>query len=965
MTRLSFLEGASEMNGRIRSFNWAETPLGPPTSWPAALRSALSICLGSTFPTAIYWGPRFHLLYNDAWSHILADRHPAGLGQPASEVWRDIWPVVGPQLETVLERGEGFTAYDQLLVMEREGRPDPTYWNYSFTPIRDENGEVVGVFNQGNDTTQKVVAERLHRFRTELESSLRNETDPRRIMKLASSAVGQHLQASRVGYGEVQAGGSTVSFEISYVDGVEPLNGVFRLDGFGAKSIEQQRTGFTVNCPDVMADPDQDPAVWKAIDTRAFASVPLIRNGQFVASFYVNFPEPHLWTRDELALIEDVAARTWEAVERARAEEGLRESEIRFRNMADSAPVMMWVTDPTGYCTYLNRNWFDFTGQTPDEALGYGWLSVTHPDDRDAAGAAFETANQKREAFRLEYRLRRRDGQYRWTLDAASPRFAPDGAFLGFVGSVIDIDERHEAERRLTSESEALEILNQSGAAIASEIDLERVVQTVTDAGVKLTGAQFGAFFYNVVDREGESYLLYSISGVPREHFSKFPMPRNTHVFDPTFKGEGIIRSDDITRDERYGRNDPHWGMPHGHLPVRSYLAVPVISRSGEVIGALLFGHPDVGVFTERSERLMVGIAAQAAIAIDNARLYRNAQHEIAERMLKELALSQSEEFSRSVLESSGDCIKILTLDGTIEFINGNGLKLLDLEDASAEIGQKWWHFWPTESRAQVEEATRTALEGGSGRFSAFRATGKGTSKWWDVIVTRVPGHDGKAHRLVSIGRDVTLQRKAEETQKLLLRELNHRVKNLFAIVSGMITMTARTSSSVADMTHLLKGRLTALAKAHELIRSAIKEDIDAQEGAQLEDLLRSVISPHLDSMEEDRLTLEGPSFLLGIAAATSLSLIFHEFATNAAKYGSLASPGGRLDISWKPVGETLEILWQETVVGHEISPPVSSGFGSKLAQSSATGQLSGTLDYEWHSSGVHIRLVLPQNHLR
>lgn len=952
------------MSERIRSFAWAATPLGPPETWSSALRSALSICLGSTFPTAIYWGPSLQLLYNDAWSHILADRHPAALGRPAAEVWRDIWPVVGPQLEKVISTGEGFTAYDQLLVMERNGRPDPTYWNYSFTPIRDDGGTVVGIFNQGNDTTQKVVAERLTRFRADLESRLHNETDARRIMDLAATVVGQHLKANRTGYGEIQRDGATVIFEVSYVDGVAPIKGAYSLDDFAAKNISAQRAGQVVSCADVNADPHHDPARWKAIDTRAFASVPLIRNGQFVASFYVNFCEPHLWTADELALIKDVAARTWEAVERARAEEGLRESEIRFRNMADHAPVMMWVTDPTGYCTYLNRSWFDFTGQSPEEACGFGWLDATHPEDRDAAATAFEMANQRKEAFRLEYRLRRHDGHYRWAIDAAAPRFAPDGAFLGFVGSVIDIDERHEAEQRVRIESEALEILNQSGAAIASEIDLDRVVQTVTDAGVKLTGAQFGAFFYNVVDRNGERYQLYAISGVPREHFSKFPMPRNTHIFEPTFKGLGTIRSDDITKDPRYGRNDPHWGMPKGHLPVRSYLAVPVISRSGEVLGGLFFGHPEAGIFTERSERLILGIAAQGAIAIDNAHLYRNAQHEIAERMSKEIALSQSEEFSRSVVESSGDCIKILTLDGTIEFINGTGLQLLELDDPSSEVGQKWATFWPPESRPQVEAATRKALEGASGRFSAFRETGKGTPKWWDVIVTRVPGHDGSAHRLVSIARDVTQQRKAGEAQKLLLRELNHRVKNLFAIVYGMVTMTARNAASVTDMTQSLKGRLTALAKAHELIRSAITHDAATPDGASLEALLVSVIQPHLDPKEKGQLTLDGPQFLLGVAAATSLSLIFHEFATNAAKYGALAAPGGRLDISWKPEGDTLQIDWRETVVGRSISSPNSSGFGTKLAQSSATGQLSGTLAYEWHSSGVHIRLALPTEHL-
>ena len=157
-------------------------------------------------------------------------------------------------------------------------------------------------------------------------------------------------------------------------------------------------------------------------------------------------------------------------------------------------------------------------------------------------------------------------------------------------------------------------------------------MQIVTDAGVELSGAEFGAFFYNVLNEAGESYTLYTLSGAPLEAFSKFPMPRNTEVFGPTFRGEGIVRSDDITKDSRYGRNAPYNGMPVGHLPVRSYLAVAVVSRSGEVLGGLFFGHARPGVFTERSERGLSGLAGEAAVAIDNARLAQAAQREIAER---------------------------------------------------------------------------------------------------------------------------------------------------------------------------------------------------------------------------------------------------------------------------------------------------------------------------------------------
>lgn len=143
-----------------------------------------------------------------------------------------------------------------------------------------------------------------------------------------------------------------------------------------------------------------------------------------------------------------------ETTGRVRAERAVQESESRFRNMADHAPVMMWVTDESGYCTYLNRAWYEWTGQSPGEAEGFGWLNATHPDDREEAERVFREANGARSGFRVEYRLQCADGSYRWALDAASPRFGDDGSYLGYVGSVLDIHERRTAEDR-QRESEA------------------------------------------------------------------------------------------------------------------------------------------------------------------------------------------------------------------------------------------------------------------------------------------------------------------------------------------------------------------------------------------------------------------------------------------------------------------------------------------------------------------------------
>lgn len=650
---------------------------------------------------------------------------------------------------------------------------------------------------------------------------------------------------------------------------------------------------------------------------------------------------------------------TLDITERKAAEQRLKESEAQFKTLSDRVPNFVWFGTPDGRIHYLNRRWYEYTGQREGEALDFGWTATVHPEDAGRTMDEWQRALSTGNNYEVELRYRRHDGEYRWYVARAEPLKDATGAITGWFGTSTDIHERRQAEEEARAESEALEILNRTGAAIASEIDLERVVQTVTDAGVELTGAQFGAFFYNLHNEKGESYTLYTISGVPREHFSKFPMPRNTQVFEPTFRGDGIVRSDDITQDPRYGRNAPYRGMPEGHLPVRSYLAVPVVSRSAEVIGGLFFGHSDTGVFSERDERLLRGIAAQAAIAIDNARLFRAAQHEIAQRVRKEVALRESEEFSRSVVESSGDCIKVLGLDGTLRFMNESGRCRMEIEDLAAICGRPWSDLWPRDSLADVEAALEAARGGGIGRFSAFCPTAKGTPKWWDVIVTPVLGADDRPIRLVSISRDITEQRKSEEARQLLLRELNHRVKNLFAIASGMVTMTARNATSVKAMAEGLKGRLHALAKAHELIRSAITTEVGHQQNASLRSLIEEVVMPHLDG-SVDQLTVDGPDIDLGVSAATGLALIFHELATNAAKYGALASPHGRLAIAWRVRDGQLELDWEECISGMVIEPPCKEGFGSQLARSSATGQLGGSISYDWRPTGVRIELMVP-----
>ncbi|HEY0099883.1 MAG TPA: ATP-binding protein, partial [Pyrinomonadaceae bacterium] len=270
-------------------------------------------------------------------------------------------------------------------------------------------------------------------------------------------------------------------------------------------------------------------------------------------------------------------------------------------------------------------------GYMAEEVIGKPVLILIPPEHQDEEPNILARIRRGERIEHYETLRMRKDGTLVDISLTVSPIKGADGRIIGASKIARDISERKRAEALLREQREIIEIVNRVGQSVAAELDLHKLVQTVTDAATEISGAHFGSFFYNVLDEKGASYMLYTLSGVPREAFAHFPMPRATDLFGPTFRGEGTIRIDDVKLDPRYGKNSPYYGMPEGHLPVTSYLAVPVVSRSGEVVGGLFFGHPEAGVFTERVARVVEGLAAQAAVAVDNASLYDAAQRARAE----------------------------------------------------------------------------------------------------------------------------------------------------------------------------------------------------------------------------------------------------------------------------------------------------------------------------------------------
>jgi PAS domain S-box-containing protein len=474
-------------------------------------------------------------------------------------------------------------------------------------------------------------SERRLRFLDALAQSVRSLREPLEIMHVTARALGQHLAVSRCAYAQVLDDQDQFDLIGDYNDGVDSIVGRYAFSDFGGEVLRLMRADQPYINNDVDSDPvtaGNDLAAYRLTQIRAVICVPLHKEGRFVAAMAVHQDVPRTWTPQEIALVQIVVSRCWETLDRIRADKALREAHQRLSLAMAAGELGDWQWDAVTDSMVLGDRAARMYGIPAGKSMLRSELRlVIHPDEREAARAAAERSMAERGVYCAEYRVLPADGgPMRWLLVQGKPSWAADGTVTGMVGVVQDVTHRRRAQELARSEADMLEILNRTGAALAAELDLQKLLQHATDAATQLTGATFGAFFYNGTDEQGEAYLLYTLSGAPREAFEKFGHPRPTALFGPTFNGEPPIRSDDILQDERYGRWGPHHGMPPGHLPVRSYLAVPVISRSGDVIGGMFFGHPEVGRFNERAERLAVGIAGQAAVAVDNARLYEQAQ---------------------------------------------------------------------------------------------------------------------------------------------------------------------------------------------------------------------------------------------------------------------------------------------------------------------------------------------------
>ncbi|MHC2086160.1 HWE histidine kinase domain-containing protein [Methylobacterium sp. CM6244] len=458
----NWLTGDSEMARAVRGHDWSATPLGPLELWPLSLRIASSMVLDHPLPMVLCWGSELIALYNDAYRPLLGKK-PEALGRSFLEVWGEARATIAPQIERAFA-GETIRLEDAPFTLERLGRPEEAFFNYTFSPVWDGMGRIVGVLNPAFETTEHVLAERrraAHQealreseerqaFLLELSDALQPLAEAADIQQAASYLLGQHLGASRIMYAEVYGVGddAEVIIRSQHVrEGTRfPERFPYKMVSEGFADETFQANGRVI-VSDVASDPrlrEDVRHVWLAGGIAAQAAVPLIKNGRVVCAIGVHASRPREWSSAEITLIADVAERTWAAAERARAESAQRESEARFAQFAASSSDALWIRNArTLAMEYASPAIQTIYGVPPEALLGdpKHWAALIVPEDRDAALEHLERGRNG-EAVTHEFRIVRvSDGAFRWIRNTDFPLYDEDGRIERVGGIAQDITE--------------------------------------------------------------------------------------------------------------------------------------------------------------------------------------------------------------------------------------------------------------------------------------------------------------------------------------------------------------------------------------------------------------------------------------------------------------------------------------------------------------------------------------------
>jgi PAS domain S-box-containing protein len=836
----AFLAGGGETGALMRRHDWSDSPLNTPETWPQSLRSVVGLILSSKFPMFVAWGSELGFLYNDAYAEILGAKHPRALGRRFFDIWSEIWPDISPLIDAALAGEATFRENLPLVMNRRGFDEETWFtFSYSpvrdesgtvagmFCACAETTAEVRATKRR---EALLMLDERLKdlddaRELSFVASQLLGEA-------LGATRVGYGVVDSEARTIEVQrnwdaAGATSVVGRHRFRDYGGYVDELLRGETVAVVDVDlDHRTSGQLDR-------------FRSLGVGAFLDVPVIEHGHMAAVVFVHSATPRVWTSDEIAFVREVAVRMRADIARREAERALRGSEEKFRQLAETIDQVFYVADLDPLrILYLSPAYERIWGRPAHDLVADTrvFLESIHPEDRERV-AEFATLQQAGEAFEVEYRIVRPDGGIRVIHDRAFP--VRESGSRRYVGAAEDVTERRQALARFegvfnsdlmgftifdltTGETLAINdrFLAMTGHTRADFEEgrwdwrefttpehLER------DAGAVLEARQRGwwrPYEKEYRRRDGSVFPARLASaplpGEPGRVVVSIEDISERRAADEALRASEAVaraRAGEIEalfdaapvglcvfdREMRYVRINERLAEMNG-IPAADHVGRTVreivpdldeqaIAAMARVLdGERLIGLEVVGktpalpgvVRTWRENFLPLRNASDSVVGIIVS------AEEITEAKRAETALRESEEFTRRILESSADCIKVVSFDGRVDFISDASSDLLELSHPRDVLGTMWTDLWPEAERPKVLAALDEGKAGRTARFEGRAPTAKGNPRWWDVAVTPICNAAGEPERLLAVSRDVTPTREAQERLRELAETLEQRV---------------------------------------------------------------------------------------------------------------------------------------------------------------------------------------------
>ena len=652
--------------------------------------------------------------------------------------------------------------------------------------------------------------------------------------------------------------------------------------------------------PDILAtdEPDWLKKTIEQEGIRGLGFIPLVCQGEVIGKFMTYYARPHVFGHRESELAVTIARQIGFSLERARAEEARRAaederrvSEERFRLMSEDAPVMIWTSGPDGHCQALNRMLRHQWNVREEDIAGFDWSTKIHPEDVARIGAEMGQAIAERRTVSTKGRYRSANGEYQiWTTEAR-PHFSARGEFLGMIGVNVDVTERERAEQKLRESEQRFRDL--------ADIMPQLVWTSDADGHVEYWNSRIAQYTASHVAPDGRyrwELLVhpedYPLTGKEWETASKLRQPYQiTHRLK--------------MRDGSY-----RWHLSR---------ATPLRDANGNV------------------ER-WIGTAT-----------------DVHDLWIAEDRLRESEERRRIATDAAGLGVFEWNVEEDVSvWANKRMFEIFGLpgDGANPERSGFVGQFLDAEDRQSFENAVEESVrpEGGLNLVCQIHRADDGEKRWLEVAGRMEFNASGKPSRLVGVIADITDRKRAERHRKLLIHELNHRVKNSLAVVQSLAKQTFRPTEGEDPRTAIFDGRLSALAQAHNLLT------IENWEKADLVDLVRHSLGA---LVAEGRAVWSGPSVKLMPKQTVTMAMALHELYTNALKYGALSTGDGKLDITWSADASHLSFTWQERN-GPPVAPPTRRGFGSVMIDRALRSELDAEVAMDFRPDGLVCTIEAP-----